>query len=218
MGGTGQYVWSLLEGWRPPRVPPNRALRARLEEEAGRHGPEALFRRLLEVDPQAENTVDGRNPRRVIRALEVYEATGMPPSTLIRSRGPSPYVFSVVGLTMDRRALYERIDARVDSMMECGLLAETRGLLSKGYTPDLPSMSSVGYREMVLHLTSGLALSEGVQRIKYATHGLARRQLTWFRAGDPRIRWTTAGPQAVHGLRGLVAELRETHGPPHGSL
>ena len=207
VGGTGQYVWSLLEGWRPPRVPPNRALRERLEKEAKLCGPAALFSRLTEVDPQAENTVDGRNPRRVIRALEVYEATGLAPSSLIRSKGPSPYAFSVVGLTLDRQALYGRIDSRVDSMMDRGLLAETRRLLSMGYTPELPSMSSVGYREMVLHLNSQLALAEAVQRAKYATHRLARRQLTWFRAGDPRIRWVTAGPEAVHRVEGLVSPL-----------
>ncbi len=214
VGGSGQYVWSLLEGWRPPRVPPNHALRKSLEEEAGRHGPQALFHRLLEVDPQARDTVDGRNPRRVIRALEVYEATGLPPSGQIRRKGPAPYVSQVVGLTMDRRTLYDRIDARVDSMMERGLLAETRRLLSMGYTPDLPSMSSVGYREMVLHLTSGLPLSDAVQRIKYATHGLARRQLTWFRAGDQRICWTEAGPKVAQRVRGLAAELRDSHGAP----
>ena len=213
VGGTGQYVWSLLEGWRPPRVPPNRALRQRLEEEARRHGPEALFRRLVEVDPRAESTVDGRNPRRVIRALEVHEATGLAPSSLIRAKGPPPYVFSVIGLTLDRQALYERIDARVDSMMERGLLAETMSLLSMGYKPDLPSMSGVGYREMVLHLSSGLALAEAVQRTKYATHRLARRQLTWFRAGDPRIWWAAPGPEAAQGaqgMKGLAEELRET--------
>ena len=206
VGGTGQYVWSLLEGWKLPRVPPNRALRQRLEEEARTHGPEPLFRRLLEVDPQACNTVDGRNPRRVIRALEVYEATGAPPSSL-REKGPSPYDFSVVGLTLDRTTLYGRIDARVDSMMEQGLVQETRDLMSMGYSPELPSMSSVGYREMVLHLNSQLDLAHAVQRTKYATHRLARRQLTWFRAGDPRIQWVTAGPGVVHQLGGVVESL-----------
>ena len=206
VGGTGQYVWSLLEGWKLPKVPPNPALRQRLEEEARVHGPDPLFRRLLEVDPQARNTVDGLNPRRVIRALEVYEATGAPPSSF-RAKGPSPYELSVVGLTLDRQTLYRRIDARVDSMMEQGLVRETRMLISMGYAPDLPSMSSMGYREMVLHLNSQLDLAEAVQRIKYATHRLARRQLTWFRAWDPRIRWVTAGPGAVRQAEGLVEDF-----------
>ena len=206
VGGTGQYVWSLLEGWKVPRVPPNRALRQRLDEEASVHGPEPLFRRLLEVDPQAGNTVDGRNPRRVIRALEVYEATGEPPSSF-RAKGPSPYELCVVGLTLDRQNLYRRIDARVDSMMEQGLVRETQMLIAMGYAPELPSMSSVGYRELALHLSSQLDLAEAVQRIKYATHRLARRQLTWFRAGDARIRWVTAGPGAVQQVEGVVEDF-----------
>ena len=212
VGGTGQYVWSLLEGWRPPRVPPNRALRQALEEEARLHGPDALFRRLLKVDPQAESVVDGRNPRRVVRALEVYEATGLPPSSLIRDKGPSPYCFSVVGLTLERQTLYGRIDARVDSMMERGLLSETRRLLSMGYPADLPSMSSVGYREMALHLRGELDLDEAVRRTKYGTHRLARRQLSWFRAGDSRIRWAAGGEEALRRADGLAGELAASLG------
>ena len=196
-GGTGQYVWALLEGWRLPRVPPNRALRQRLEEEAQLRGSQALFHRLLEVDPQAGTTMDGRNLRRVIRALEVYEATGVPPSSL-RAKGPPPYRPLVIGLTLDRKALYERIDARVDSMIGQGLVRETQRLLSLGYSPELPSMSSVGYREMALHLKGELVLEEAVQRTKYATHRLARRQLTWFRPGDPRIHWISVDAAPCH--------------------
>ena len=202
-GGAGQYVWALVEGWQVPHVPPNSQLRQELEEEAGRDGAEVLHRRLGEVDPGSASSIDPRNLRRVIRALEIYHATGAAPSTLRRQRLP-PYHPLIIGLAMGREALYQRIDRRVHDMLEKGLVREVRDLLGKGYSSDLPCMSGMGYKEIALHLRGELTLEEASQRIKYQTHRFARRQHTWFRRDDPRIHWLEAGPSVDLQAKALV--------------
>jgi tRNA dimethylallyltransferase len=188
VGGSGQYVWALLEGWRVPRLPPQRELRRELEERAARQGAEALHRELAQVDPKAAARIDPRNVRRVIRALEVHRATGRPISYW-QEKGPPPWEVLILGLTCSRQELYERIDARVDGMMEAGLMDEVRSLLAMGYDPSLASMSGIGYKQICQHLAGELDLATAVARIKTATHRLARHQYTWFRLDDQRIRW-----------------------------
>lgn len=188
VGGSGQYVWALLEGWRVPRLPPQRELRRELEERAAREGAEALHRELARVDPKAAARIDPHNVRRVIRALEVHRATGRPISYW-QEKGPPPWQTLIIGLTCPRQELYERIDARVDGMMEAGLVNETSGLLAMGYDPSLPAMSGIGYKQVCQYLAGELDLATAVARIKTATHRLARQQYTWFRLDDGRIRW-----------------------------
>ena len=188
VGGSGQYVWGLLEGWTVPRLPPQRELRRSLEERAAREGAEALHKELTQIDPRAADGIDPRNVRRVIRALEVYEATGRPMSSW-QEKAPPEWDALVLGLTCPRDELYRRIDARVDAMIEAGLVDEVRDLLAAGFGPELPSMSGIGYREVCQHLAGELALPAAVARIKTATHRLARQQATWFRRDDERIRW-----------------------------
>jgi tRNA dimethylallyltransferase len=188
VGGSGQYVWALLEGWRVPRLPPQRELRRELGERADRQGAEALHRELAQVDPKAAARIDPRNVRRVIRALEVHKATGRPISYW-QEKGPPPWEALILGLTCLRRELYERIDARVDAMMEAGLVDEVKRLLSMGYDPSLASMSGIGYKQVCQHLAGELDLATAVARIKTSTHRLARQQYTWFRLDDGRICW-----------------------------
>ena len=188
VGGSGQYVWALLEGWTVPRLPPQIELRRSLEERAAREGAEALHRELARIDPQAAAGIDPRNVRRVIRALEVYQATGRPISYW-QEKAPPGWDTLILGLTYPRDELYRRIDRRVDGMMQAGLVDEVRGLLAMGYSRELPSMSGIGYREVCQHLAGELDLPAAVARIKTATHRLARQQATWFRRDDPRIRW-----------------------------
>jgi len=188
VGGSGQYVWALLEGWTVPRLPPQRELRRSLEERAEREGGEALHRELAHVDPRAAAGIDPRNVRRVIRALEVYQATGRPIS-FWQEKSPPGWDTLIVGLTCARDELYRRIDDRVDGMMVAGLVEEVRGLLAAGYSRELPSMSGIGYREVCEYLAGELDLRAAVARIKTATHRLARQQATWFRQDDPRICW-----------------------------
>jgi tRNA dimethylallyltransferase len=179
VGGTGQYLAAVLQGWQLPRVAPDPALRARLEAEAAEHGAEALHARLARVDPAAAASIMASNVRRVVRALEVYELTGQPISTQRAVQAP-PYHARTLWLTLPAPALYERIDLRVDAMVTGGLVDEVRGLVARGYGWELPAMSSLGYREFRAYLAGESTLEEAVQRLKYNTHAFARRQKGWF--------------------------------------
>ncbi len=195
-GGTGQYIRALLEGFSAPQVPPNPSLRAGLQRQAIEEGSESLWRRLQEVDPEAAVSIDYRNVRRVVRALEVYQETGVPFSQA-RSREKPPYSSLMIGLTLERKALYERIDRRVEAMVAADWPQEVARLLEMGYSPSLPSMSSLGYREMAAYLSGDLSLEEAVERIKTATHRYARSQYAWFKLNDPRIHWLEADAEGL---------------------
>ena len=213
VGGTGQYVWGLLEGWQVPKVNPNAKLRETLEFRLESEGVEALYEELRRVDAEAAERIDGRNPRRVIRALEI----ALSRKDDAHSRGddderarkiPPDYDAMVVGLTMERSALYERIDSRIDAQMAAGWLDEVRGLRELGYGLEHAALSGLGYGELMRHLDGEMALYEAVQRIKYRTHRYARQQYNWFRLGDERIRWLDAPVGEVE-YAGLVGEVWE---------
>ena len=188
VGGTGQYVRAVVEGWRIPRVPPDLALRAELEAQAGREGATALHARLIQLDPAAAQRIDYRNVRRVIRALEVCLITGRPISEQQRKQSP-PYRILQVGLTMERTALYARADRRVEAMMDANLEDEVRRLLEAGYGWSLPAMSGLGYVQFRPYFEGRATLDEVVVEIKRATHRFIRRQYNWFRLSDPAIQW-----------------------------
>ncbi len=188
VGGTGLYVRAVLEGWTVPEVPPNAALRDELYARAEQEGHEALHRELAAVDPDAAEAIDARNVRRVVRALEVYQETGVPISQL-QQKHPPGYRILRIGLTMSRTALYARIDARVDAMLASGLVEEVRCLLQQGYTPDLPAMSGLGYRQIAQYLAGEISLEEAVELVKRHTRRFVRQQYNWFRLNDPDIHW-----------------------------
>lgn len=204
VGGTGQYVWAVLEGWQVPEVPPDEALRARLEAEAQEKGPDALYRRLLELDPAAADLIDPRNVRRVIRALEVIHHTGRP-FTEQRRKSPPPYDTLIIGLTRPRDDLYRRIDLRIERMLAQGLVDEVRRLLEAGYDPNLPALTGIGYRQIVAYLQGRCTLEEAIQAIRKATRRYVRHQYNWFRLNDPRIWWVDVSrPNAEEVIRARV--------------
>jgi tRNA dimethylallyltransferase len=180
VGGTGQYLAAVLQGWDVPRVAPQPELRATLEREAEAVGVAALHRRLAQVDPAAAAAIQPTNLRRVIRALEVYEVTGRPISEQQARRTP-PYRARTLWLALPAPALYARIDTRVDAMVAAGLVDEVRGLLARGYRWELPAMSGLGYREFRPYIDGTSPLEEAIQRLKFDTHAFARRQPNWFR-------------------------------------
>ena len=188
VGGSAQYVWALLEAWRVPNVAPDEALREELSTFAGEHGWEALHARLATVDPLSAERLDGRNLRRVIRALEVFEKTGVPISTS-QAKGEPDFEYLLFGVTVPREELYARIDRRVEAMFAGGLMEEVQALLNIGVPPDAPAMSSIGYGETVRCLAGELTLAEAIERTQFETHRLARNQDQWFRKDDPRITW-----------------------------
>lgn len=188
VGGSGQYVWAVLEGWTIPQIKSNRLLRNQLEQKALAYGHDFLYDELLKVDPRTAVNIDKNNTRRIIRALEVFAITGTPFSAVKQKITPD-FHYAVLGLTMKRGDLYAKIDSRVDEMISRGLIEETNTLLRLGYATDLPSMSGIGYHEISLLLNGALDLSTTVETIKKVTHRLVRRQYTWFKLSDPRIHW-----------------------------
>ena len=208
-GGTGQYVWGLLEGWRPPEVLPDAGLRRRLEERATLEGAPALYQDLSRLDPAAAGRIDPLNVRRVIRALEVcYSSPDRQPGPP-RAAEP-PYHTKILGLTLERATLYRRIDDRADQMIENGWIDEVRALLERGYGAELPSLSSLGYRELVQHLNNELSLEDAIERIKFSTHRFVRHQYAWFRPGDERIRWLDASGNFDQAEAEVVRWLEDT--------
>jgi len=203
VGGTGQYVFALLEGWDIPPAAPSPELRLRLEERAAAEGLAALTDELARLDPSAAAGIDARNPRRVIRALEVVLSTGKPFSAQ-RTRREVPFRSFLIGLNRPRPELYSLADARIDRMFQTGWVEEVRGLLRKGYSPSLPAFSALGYGSIVRHLQGDLTLDECVAEIRRATRILIRRQANWFRPGDAQIHWLTAGPDMVDQAEQLI--------------
>lgn len=187
-GGSGLYVWSVLEGWGIPQVPPDAELRRSLEAKAARLGSEAVYRELVKVDAEAAQRIDPRNVRRVIRALEVTRHTGTPFSQL-QKKEPPPFSSLIIGLTADRAELYRRIDLRIDEMIGQGLVDEVKKLIEMGYGLNLRAMSGIGYRQIGVFLKGEMSMDEAVQQIKTETHRFVRHQYGWFRLKDERIRW-----------------------------
>lgn len=180
VGGTGHYVQALVDRIEPPRIPPQPELRAELERLAVERGPIALHAELAALDPRSAEVIPAANVRRVIRALEVTQVSGLPFSEISRRRERPRAALRLV-LTLPRDVLYRRVDERVDRMLEAGWVEEVRGLLARNYDPALPAMSSTGYRELVLYLRGDLPFDDAVRRIKWATHAYIRRQYIWLR-------------------------------------
>lgn len=205
VGGTGQYVRAISQGWQAPVVQPNPDLRRILENWSREITPEGLHKRLAILDPQAATQIDFHNVRRTIRALEVILLTGQLFSAQ-RINVPSPYRLLTVGLTRPRSELYERIDFRIEKMFSEGLIDEVQALLSKGYSPGLPSLSAIGYREVIEYLSGSITMDQAIAQMKKKTRNFVRRQVNWFKPDDPDIHWFDAGNETVNAIEALIKE------------
>jgi len=188
VGGTGQYIRAVTEGWTPPEVEPDERLREELEKMKEEKGIYWLHDKLRSLDPDAAQKIDPRNYRRTIRALEVIMATGKRFSEQ-RGQSESPYELITVGLTRPRSELYERVDQRIDAMFANGFLEEVKGLLAAGYSPSLPTLSAIGYRECIRVINGDLSEEQAKAEIRHATRVFVRRQANWFKEADPKIKW-----------------------------
>ncbi|NPV84804.1 MAG: tRNA (adenosine(37)-N6)-dimethylallyltransferase MiaA [Anaerolineae bacterium] len=191
VGGTGQYIRAITEGWYLPPQKPDMGLRSVLERWADEIGKQELHRRLSLLDAEAAAIIDARNVRRTIRALEVILLTGRRFSAQ-RGRTVCPFTYRMIGLTRSRSELYQRIDQRIERMIAEGLISEVRALLSEGYSPDLPTMSAIGYAEIVSFLSGKIGLDEAIRLMKRRTRQFVRRQAAWFRSDDLKIAWINA--------------------------
>lgn len=207
VGGTGQYVWALREGWEVPPGSPDNTYRIELERVAADQGTHVLYERLQAIDPKRAAELDSRNVRRVIRALEIHHITGELPSELPAVSGQGLEGL-VVGLNMERNLLYGRIDRRVDQMMDNGFLEEARELAAMGYVLGEGCLACPGYRELGQYLSGEVSLDDAAQRTKFQTHRLVRRQYTWFKPSDSRITWLDGlDPELTHTAVNLAAQV-----------
>ena len=184
-GGTGLYIKALLEDYAFNSVEENSELRARLQQLAETEGGMAVYKKLQEIAPAEAERIHPNNVRRVIRALEAAMS-----GEKINQHGAEemPYDALVIGLEMERSALYNRINKRVDMMLKAGLEDEVRNLLENGVSSECQSMQSIGYRQMVWYLECGMPYEMAVDKLKQATRNFAKRQITWYKK-MPYINW-----------------------------
>jgi tRNA dimethylallyltransferase len=210
-GGSGLYIRALLQGlFQGPAG--DEAIRARLTLRIREEGLEALREELRRVDPEAHAGISPGDPVRVIRALEVWELTGRPITSLRRERAPEPLPASVFGLRWPRPLLARRIASRIDRQMERGFLEETRALLAAGLPEDAPGPRTLGYRELLAHLRGEFTMEEARERIALRTRQLAKRQETWFRMA-PDVRWIELGEAEDLARAARVIQDRLDHAP-----
>lgn len=201
VGGTGLYIQAIVDNLDIPQVPPDKRLRRKIEKEIEKRGLKNVYKKLLKLDPGALNIVDPRNPRRVIRALEVCLKTKKPFSNFYRKGEPLFEVLQI-GIKTNRQQLYKKIDQRVDLMVKQGLVDEVKRLAKK-YDWHLPSMSGIGYKEIGEYLQGKNSLTDAGQKMKYRTHAYVRRQITWFNR-DKRIKWIKNINQAKNIIKKFV--------------
>ena len=205
-GGSTLYLRALRDGLADiPDIPPS--VRAHIRRRLDQEGPEALYEALRQIDPHAAATMDATKTQRLARALEVYEATGIPLSRFHETQAPPPYAFRTIVLQRDREELYARIERRVDEMLAAGLVDEVRDLLEAGYDPGLNPLRTIGYQEPIAFLKGEITEDEMVRLIKQNTRRYAKRQETWFR-GDPQAIFVDAAQDS----QSLLDAVREALG------
>ena len=189
VGGSGQYVWALLEGWEVPDIEPDLELRTELERKLAEEGVTALASTLTKLSPEVADKTDLENPRRVIRAIErIKSGTTSLTDTHVKPKEP-PFDAFVIGLSVERSVLHQRVLNRLESMKSNGWLDEVRALREAGYSDNGRALSGIGYRQVLGHLDGQYDFEEAVRLTAVATNRLIRQQGNWFRHDDQRIRW-----------------------------
>ncbi|MBO8170915.1 MAG: tRNA (adenosine(37)-N6)-dimethylallyltransferase MiaA [Bacillaceae bacterium] len=209
VGGTGLYIEAVTHQFKFARAGQDENIRHKYRRIAEEYGKEVLHQQLARIDPQTAERLHPNDVKRVIRALEIYELTGKTMSEYQERERESPYNLLMIGLTMERKQLYHRINQRVDIMMEQGLGDEVKKLLESGYSPQLTSMQGLGYKELVPYINGEIPLEDAVQTIKKRTRQFAKRQLSWFRRMK-EVEWFDVTDRSqwdriVENIRRLVA-------------
>ncbi len=190
VGGTGLYINSLVYDLDFTQAVSNWNLRDKYLELAKKHGNQYVYDELKKVDIESANRIHINDTKRIIRALEIYHETGKPMSYFYKDfrKENDKYNIIFIGLTMDRNKLYERIDKRVDTMIEEGLIKEVNNLLNMGHSEELVSMQGLGYKEIIQYIKGNYSLDKAIEILKRDSRRFAKRQLTWFRR-DEKIKW-----------------------------
>ncbi|HWS24676.1 MAG TPA: tRNA (adenosine(37)-N6)-dimethylallyltransferase MiaA [Anaerolineales bacterium] len=208
VGGTGQYIRAVTQGWTPPEIKPHSEIRKILEHWVMEINTSGLHQKLAILDPIAAENIDHRNLRRTIRALEVTLLSGR----RFSDQRQSEDVFFQpiqIGLDLPREILYQKIDLRIETMFENGLIEEVKSLLNNGYANSLPSMSAIGYREVADFLEGNISLDDCVTLIKRSTRIFVRRQANWFKKEDPQIHWFDPRQQPPDRLIAIIKTYLE---------
>ena len=188
VGGTGQYIWAILEGWMPPARYASNHLREILTHIGEEKGSRHLHRKLTFIDREAAEKINPNNLRRIVRAFEVICISGKIFSEL-KNKKPPDYLVKIIGLIRPRSSLYHRIDERIEKMIQDGFVGEVEILRKQGFSTQLPSMSAIGYKEISQFLENKISLEEVIIRMKRATRRFIRHQANWFKETDERIKW-----------------------------
>jgi tRNA dimethylallyltransferase len=205
VGGTGQYVRAITEGWQIPPQQPDERFRIVLEKWGKQIGAEELHRKLTIIDPVAAAKIDPQNIRRTIRALEVILMTGVLFSSQKMKITPEEK-FWMIGLMRPRAELYARIDARIEEMFTNGFIEETRKLIEKGLPLENPNLSAIGYREICQYLGGSLSIEGAKIEMRKKTREFVRRQTNWFKLDDPAIHWYDMNDNPLHKI---LEDLRQ---------
>ena len=213
VGGTGQFIRAVTEGWDIPEVEPRIDLRAVLENWAEQIGSQGLYDRLVVLDPASATRIEPQNLRRIIRALEVILQTGKRFSSQRGLHG-SKYEILLLGLNRPRPELYDRVDARIQAMLDTGLVSEVKFLLDAGYSPDLPPLSAIGYRQIIAYLQGKISLEEAVVQMKRKTRRFVRSQANWFKLNDPEILWVQAGLDVADEMEKAIIQFLKNKSIP----
>ncbi|NLX78095.1 MAG: tRNA (adenosine(37)-N6)-dimethylallyltransferase MiaA [Clostridiaceae bacterium] len=210
-GGTGLYINSLIYNIKFSETVTDEEFRKRMQDIARTEGPKVLHEMLQRVDPESAGEIHYNNVKRVIRALEVYEYTKKPLSQHKKESRTEPpeYRYLVFVLNMDRNVLYDRIDRRVDKMLEAGLVDEVKMLLNMGYKPGSTALQGLGYKEIISYLNNEVPFDEAIRILKRDTRHYAKRQLTWFRSIKEAV-WLEAGSGKIEKNTKKIQEYLET--------
>ncbi|WP_313798582.1 tRNA (adenosine(37)-N6)-dimethylallyltransferase MiaA [Cytobacillus sp.] len=215
VGGTGLYIQSVIYDYQFSDAPSDEAFRVKLEEKAKAEGNEKIHQELMEVDPKSAQKIHPNNVRRVIRALEVYHCTGKTISDFQENQQPELiYETAMIGLTMEREKLYDRINKRVDLMVKEGLVPEVEKLYVKGLN-DCQSIQAIGYKEIYEYFNEHVTLEEAIIQLKQNSRRYAKRQLTWFR-NKMNVDWFDMTDSV--GLEGFEKKLNEISAYIEGKL
>lgn len=207
VGGTGLYISAVIKGIFNESYT-DKNVRMKIKEELKEKGAEALYLRLSNIDPELASKIHINDVKRIMRALEIYEITGTAPSELYKNQAiNSPFPYCIFVLSMNRKELYERIDARVDRMIGDGLIEEVKKLLTAGYRKDLDSLLTLGYREVVTYLDGKCSEDEMIEKIKRNTRKYAKRQLTWFRNQYDAIWIDTTNVSSVKEVAEIIRDI-----------
>jgi len=204
VGGTGLYIKTLVDNLNIPKVAPDKKLRSKLEKEIEKKGLESLWEKLIKLDPKAAEFIQRKNPRRIIRALEVCLKTKKPFSELRNKKDPL-FECLELGLKISKKEIKERISKRVDKMMEIGLIEEVKALKEK-YTADSCGLRTIGYQEIISYLKGEIDLEEAIDLIKKNTWQYAKRQMTWFKK-NKNIKWIENYEEAEELVKEFLIDL-----------